>query len=179
MGMDRQDAEGEAVQGRPWTGTLDHAWSKPRRFSVSCRRISAMSSSSRSPPACGSPTSWVWNGRTSTWRLAMPGWARINRRIASRLPCRSTRPRWRSCDGSSASTACECSPTAGKPLATCQYAGLEKGVEACRHREFPLARFEAHLGLVASPVGNADARAAAARRLAVFGDGRTLCASGA
>ena len=35
-----------------------------------------------------------------------------------------------------------------------------------RHRKFPLARLEAHLGLMASAIGNADARAAAARRLA-------------
>ena len=61
----------------------------------------------------------------------------------------------------------------------CQHLGLEKGLETCRHREFPLARLEAHLGLMASAIRYADARAAAARRLAVFGDGRTLRASGA
>ena len=46
---------------------------------------------------------------------------------------------------------------AGKPLGHGQHAGLEKGLEACRHREFPLARFEAHLGLMASAIGDADA----------------------
>ena len=48
---------------------------------------------------------------------------------------------------------------------------VEKSFETRRHRELPLARFEAHLGLLASPVGNADARAATARRMAVFRDG--------
>ena len=55
----------------------------------------------------------------------------------------------------------------------------EKGPEARRHREFPLARFEGHLGLVASASGHANARAAAARRLALVSDGRTLRAFGA
>ena len=61
----------------------------------------------------------------------------------------------------------------------CQHAGLEKSPETCRNRKFPSARLAAHLGLVASAVGYADARTAATRRLAVFGDGRTLRASGA
>ena len=59
----------------------------------------------------------------------------------------------------------------------CQYAGLEKSLETCRHREFPLARYTARLGLVASPVGDTDARVATPRWLAFFGDGRTLRAS--
>src|SRR5207249_10665098 len=58
-----------------------------------------------------------------------------------------------------------------------QYAGLEKSIETCRHREFPLARYTARLGLMASAVGDADARAATPRWLAFFGDGRTLRAS--
>ena len=59
----------------------------------------------------------VWSGRTWTSRPAMPGWARINRRIAGRLPCRSTRPRWRCCDGSSVSTASGCLRMLGSRLA--------------------------------------------------------------
>jgi len=38
-----------------------------------------------------------------------------------------------------------------------QYARLERGPETCRHREFPLARLEAHLGLMASAIRDADA----------------------
>ena len=61
----------------------------------------------------------------------------------------------------------------------CQHAGLEKSPETCRNRKFPSARLAAHLGLVAPAVGYTDERTAATRRLAVFGDGRTLRASGA
>ena len=53
--MDRQGAEGEAVQGRPGTGTLDHRGASRNASAANCRRINAMSSSSRWRPDCGSP----------------------------------------------------------------------------------------------------------------------------
>ena len=61
-----------------------------------------------------------------------------------------------------------------KTTGDCQHEVVEESLETRRHRELPLARFEAHLGLVASPIRHADARAAAVGRLAVFSDGRTL-----
>jgi hypothetical protein len=60
----------------------------------------------------------------------------------------------------------------GKPLRCANTLGMEKGLEARWDREFPLARYKAHLGLVASPGRDADARAAAAGWLALVGDGR-------
>ena len=58
-----------------------------------------------------------------------------------------------------------------------QHEGMEECFEACRHRELPLVRFAAYLGIVASAIRYADARAAAAGGLEILGDGRALCAS--
>ena len=58
-----------------------------------------------------------------------------------------------------------------------QYEGVEECLKRAGIENFPLARLEAHVGVVASPIGNADPRAATFRRLALVGDGRTLCAS--
>ena len=52
-----------------------------------------------------------------------------------------------------------------------------RGVQSSARLSRPCSRHKAHLGILASPIGNADARAAAARRVAVIGDGRALRAS--
>ena len=160
----------------PPGGSARSPWSKPRRFSASCRRISAMWCSSRWPRVCGSRTcvglewshvdldaghAWVSAGQSKNRRpIAVP----LNATALEVLRRQLGKHR------------VECLPMR-EAAWKCQHDGMEKGLEACRHREFPLARFAAHLGLVASAVGDADARAAASRRLAVFGDGRTLRAS--
>jgi integrase len=67
---------------------------------------------------------------------------------------------------------------AGRPLDRANTHAWQRALKR-GYRELPLARSEAHLGHVASPIRDADARATAAWWLAVFGDGRTLCAFGA
>ena len=99
----------------PPGGSARSPRSKQQRSSVSCRRISGMSCCLRWRRGCGSPMCSVWSGRVWTWRPVMLGWTRVNRRIAGRLPFRSTQPRWRSCGGSSESTHSGCLPTLEGP----------------------------------------------------------------
>ena len=108
MGVDRQGAEGKAVQGRPGTGTVDY-----RGAGGNAARRVAGASAGRRALRVGYGAAALECGRTGMvarqpGRRSCLGRARLNRRIAGRLPCRSMRPRWRSCGDSSASIRREC-----------------------------------------------------------------------